>query len=136
MTTTTDKLTAETITARQIRQLRDQAEVSGDECQIDLCDLALVGTDDAPKTEARTERFLRAWLSLADEILIPVIETALNRRPQSRGFGATHDEIMTTHARLGRENAARSRAVYQARQRCADAINATRAQDDSAEACR
>lgn len=37
----TDKLTAETITDEQIRQLREEAISHGDDRQVDYCDVAL-----------------------------------------------------------------------------------------------
>lgn len=41
MTTTTNKLTAETITTKQIRALRTEAGAAGDAVQIALCAVAL-----------------------------------------------------------------------------------------------
>lgn len=120
---TTDRLTAETITPKQIRALRNDA--SGiDDAQVDLCDLALVGTDDSPTTEVRIQGFLRAWRTLAEPDIARTIEAAMGR--------GTHDEIMSAHNRLGCMVAQRATAVHQARQRCADVINAARAEDDSA----
>lgn len=57
-------LTAETITAAQIRALRNEAQAAGDYAQVDICDRALA--DDDSTTDQDGNEVARADLSRTD----------------------------------------------------------------------
>ena len=47
MSNRNDSLTAETITDEQIERLSDEAKAAGDSVQVDICERALSGDDEA-----------------------------------------------------------------------------------------